>query len=128
MPWGVIDGSELDLVSFDVARHGVDAHGERALRRLLARGGRIAWGVIEPAGRDAGAGAAGVAAAAVSGLGLPVGDVARHSLLTPGCGTGRLGEPRERLVASALAAAAGATRAALAAQPRNAAAPQRQRG
>ena len=48
-------------------------------------------------------------------------DVAARSLLTPGCGTGRLAEARERLVASALAGAADGTRGAL-----RAAAAQRQ--
>jgi hypothetical protein len=52
-------------------------------------------------------------AAALSGLGLPSADVAARSLFTPGCGTGRLSERRELLVASALGAAAGGARAAL---------------
>jgi len=120
VPWGVVDACDPDVLSFDLGRHGVEPHGRRALRRLVARGRRIAWGVLDPAGSDGAQESAGAAAAAVSGLGLPLADVARHSLLTPGCGTGRLGEPRERLVASALAAAADATRAALAAQPHEA--------
>jgi hypothetical protein len=113
VPWGVIDASDIDVLSFDVGRHGVDAHGQRALRRLLARGGRIAWGVLDPASTEDSETAAAVAAAAIAGLGLPHADVARHSLLTPGCGTGRLSEPRERSIASALASAADATRAGL---------------
>jgi hypothetical protein len=117
VPWGVIDATDLDVLSFDVARHGVDPHGQRALRRLLARGGRIAWGVLDPASADDAETAAAVAAAAVSGLGLPSTDVARRSMLTPGCGTGRLSEPRERLIASALGSAADAARAGLVAQP-----------
>jgi hypothetical protein len=113
VPWGVIDATDLDVLSFDVGRHGVDAHGRRALRRLLARGGRIAWGVLDPASTEDSDTAAAVAAAAVSALGLPYADVARRSLLTPGCGTGRLSETRERSIASALGSAADATRAGL---------------
>ena len=125
VPWGVVDACELDVLSFDVTRHGVDGHGRRALRRLLGRGGRIAWGVLDPVGATGADGAAGAAAAAVAGLGLAPADVAARSLLTPGCGTGRLADARERLVASALAAAADGTAAALRAlaQDRAAAAP-----
>jgi len=116
VPWGVVDASDPDVLSFDVARQGLDPRGRRALRRLVGRGGRVAWGVLDPAGTDAADAAAGVAAAAVSGLGLPAGDLAERSLLTAACGTGRLTEARERVVAAALAVAAGGTRAALRAQ------------
>ena len=44
---------------------------------------------------------------ALAAPGLPVDAIARRSLLTPACGTGRLSERRERLVAATLAAAAG---------------------
>ena len=121
VPWGLVDATELDVLSFDVTRQGVDPHERRALRRLLARGGRIAWGVLDPAGSEGGGDASGVAASAVAGLGLPAHDVAARSLLTPGCGTGRLAEARERLVAGALAGAADGARGAL-----RAAAAQRQ--
>jgi hypothetical protein len=112
VPWGVVDASELDVLSFDVARHGAGAHGRRALRRLLARGGYVAWGVLDPT-RGGGADASAAAAAAVASLGLPAAAVAERSLLTPGCGTGRLAVERERCVAAALATAADVTRAAL---------------
>ena len=86
---------------------------QRWPRRLIGRGGRIAWGVLDPVGAGDAAAAAGVAAAALVALGLPLADVAGRSLLTPGCGTGRLAEGRERLVASTLAAAVDGTAAAL---------------
>ena len=67
---------------------------------------------------------------ALAGPGLPVDAIARRSLLTPGCGTGRLSERRERLVAATLDAAAGGTRSAVraaAADPRRAASRRRAR-
>jgi hypothetical protein len=120
VPWSVIDATDIDVLSFDVGRHGVDSHGRRALRRLVSRGGRIAWGVLDPTAATHADGAAATAAAAIAGVSLPVRDVAERSLLTPACGTGRLGEARERLVASVLTAASDGARAALramAAQP-----------
>ena len=116
VPWCVIDAAGPDLLSYDLGRYGVGERARRALRRIAAGGGRIAWGALDPAA-PVEAAATGAAAAAVAGLGPPADRVARHSLLTPGCGTGALDEARERLVASALAAAADATRAALAALP-----------
>jgi hypothetical protein len=126
VPWGLVDASDLDLLSFDVARYGLEPHARRALRRILRRGGRIAWGALDPvAPGDSGDVAALVAGAvfALTSPGLPVGTIARQSLLTPGCGTGRLSERRERLVAATLAAAVDGARAAvraLATGPRNA--------
>jgi hypothetical protein len=61
---------------------------------LVARGGRVAWGVIQPHRRD------GVAEAeerlrAVDAIGPA-------SLLTPSCGTGRMSIRREVEIAGAL--------------------------
>ena len=115
VPWGVIDACDVDVLSFDVARDGLAPHARRALRRLLGRGGRVAWGALDPVDPgDAGDVAAVLAGgvAALAGPGLPVGAVAERSLLTPACGSGRLSERRERLVAAMLAAAADGARAA----------------
>jgi hypothetical protein len=113
LPWLVIDASDPDVLSFDLTRTEVEPRGQRALRRLVARGGRIAWGAIDPAGDCDAHEAAAVTAAALTAPGLPPADVAARSLLTPACGSGRLTEPRERQVASALATAADGVRAAL---------------
>ena len=115
VPWGVVDASDLDVLSFDVARDGLMPHARRALRRLLGRGGRVAWGALNPVDPGDSGDVAGVVAAALfalTGPGLAVDLVAERSLLTPACGTGRLSERRERLVAATLAAAADGTRAA----------------
>ncbi len=131
VPWGVIDASDLDLLSFDVARYGLEPHARRALRRLLGRGGRIAWGALDPVDPgDAGdvTGVLAGALAALAGPALPLDLIARRSLLTPSCGSGRLSERRERLAAATLEAAAEGTRAAvraIAAVPRGA--PSRKR-
>jgi len=106
VPWAVIDGSDLDVLSFDVARCGLEPHALRALRRLLARGGRIAWGVLDPVGPGDAGDVAGTLAGALSALAgetLPLDLVAGRSLVTPSCGSGRLSEQRERLVAATLA-------------------------
>ena len=88
------------------------------LEALLCRGGRIAWGVLDPVGPEQAGDASGRAAACVSATvrdGLPLERVAQLSLLTPSCGTGRLSPARERLVAATLDAAAQSTRDAVAA-------------
>ena len=101
VPWGVIDAGDLDVLSFDVARYGLAPHARRALRRLLGRGGRVAWGALDPVDPGDSGDVAGTVASAVAAPGLPAGEIARRSLLTPACGTGRLSERRERLVAAA---------------------------
>jgi hypothetical protein len=116
LPWGVIDAGDLDVLSFDVARYGLEPHARRALRRLLGRGGRIAWGVLDPVDPGDAGDAAGILAgalAALAGPALPLDVIAGRSLLTPSCGSGRLSERRERLVATTLDAAVAGTRAAV---------------
>ena len=113
VPWGVIDAGDPDVLSFDVTRAELEPRGRRALRRLLTRGGRIAWGVVDTAGDFDEHEPVAVAAAALTAPGLPPAAVAARSLLTPACGTGRLPDQRERRVASAVETAADETRAAL---------------
>jgi hypothetical protein len=118
VPWDLLAELELDLLSFDTALHGVVAEGRPALEDLLSRGGRIAWGVIDPASVEPAAETSARAAACVSAFassGFPVQRIAESSLLTPACGTGRLAPARERLIAATLDAAAHVTRSALAA-------------
>jgi hypothetical protein len=116
VPWGVVDASDVDLLSFDVARDGLAPHARRAIRRLLGRHGRVAWGALDPVDPgDSGGVAAVVAGApfALAGSGLALEQIAQRSLVTPACGTGRLSEQRERLVAATLAAAVDGARAAV---------------
>jgi hypothetical protein len=100
VPWDLVDAAEPDLLSLDVATRTVDTRGARALRALLRRGGRVAWGCTpsDGAGGPVRARARLAAAlAAVAAPGLDVGAVLRASLVTAACGTGagrRAGEER----------------------------------
>lgn len=119
VPWGLVEALELDLLSLDLAAYGFPADGRPALTRLLTRGGRIAWGVLDPVRPGSAAASAGLAVAALAGVAgacVSLEDVARRSLLTPSCGTGRLSPERELLVAATLDAAAHAARGAVAAR------------
>jgi len=113
VPWGLVDAVDVDVLSFDLTREPLAPHARRALRRLLARGGRIAWGALDPVAPGTSADAAALVAGALFALGLPPGEVATRSLLTPACGTGRLTPGAERLLAAGLGGAAGGVRAAL---------------
>ena len=115
VPWPLIGALELDLISFDVPTHGVPIEARPVLAALLRRGGRIAWGVIDPVTPGPPGEAIGRSAACLAALGLPLDRVARQSLLTPSCGTGRLAPERERLIARTLDTAARSTRDAIAA-------------
>jgi hypothetical protein len=117
VPWPLIGALGLDLISFDVPRHGVPIEARPVLAKLLRRGGRIAWGVIDPVAPAPAGEAIGRSAACLSTMagGLPLDRIARQSLLTPACGTGRLSPDRERLIAATLDAAARSTRDAIAA-------------
>jgi hypothetical protein len=121
VPWDLVDALELNLISLDVTRHGVPPQARPVLARLLRRGGRAAWGVLDPAvptGATDSAGMAVAALAAIARPGAPIENLAELSLLTPACGTGRLSPERERLAAASLDAAQRATLGALAAAPR----------
>ena len=118
VPWPLIGTVQLDVVSFDVPTHGVPGAARPVLEALLRRGGRIAWGVIDPVGPEPAAEAIGRSAACLSAMansGLPLDRIAHQSLLTPSCGTGRLSPERERRIAVTLDAAARSTRDAIAA-------------
>jgi hypothetical protein len=120
VPWDLVDALELDLLSLDVAAHGIPAQGRPGLARMLRRQGRIAWGIVDPVQPGPSANAGGMAVAALSALAheqLPLERVADLSLLTPSCGTGRLSPERERIVAASLDTAARAARGAIAAAP-----------
>jgi hypothetical protein len=120
VPWDLVEALELDLLSLDVATHGIPPQGRLALARMLRSQGRIAWGVVDPVHPSHASKAGGMAVAALSALAdehIPLERVADLSLLTPSCGTGRLSPERERIVAASLDAAAHAARGAIAAAP-----------
>jgi hypothetical protein len=102
VPWDLVERAEPDLLSFDLALGGLDRRAATALRRMLARGGRIAWGVL----------AAHRAEHALHAMKRLRGALARvaaagdQSLLTASCGTGRMSARREPEVAPALASVA----------------------
>ena len=56
MPWALVDALEPGVVFLDLARHGLGADGAAVLRRVVERGGRIAWGALDPGGARGGAG------------------------------------------------------------------------
>jgi hypothetical protein len=116
VPWALVDAVDADVLSFDLTRTPLAPHARRALRRLLLRGGRVAWGALDPVDPGTSADAAALAAAALHALagdGLELETVAARSLLTPACGTGRLAPSAERLLAAGLGGAADGLRAAL---------------
>jgi hypothetical protein len=106
VPWDVVEAADPDLVSFDLAATDVDRRAAAGLSRLVARGASVAWGVL-PAHKAAGARHGFLQlTAALSRVHVP----AAQSLLTAGCGTGRLSVRREQAVAEALAEVAATRR------------------
>jgi hypothetical protein len=123
VPWSVVRAAEPDWVSFDATASTVGGRGARVLGELVRRGGRIAWGALDPVAPD---GAADVAARVAAGIGaitaagVPVDELLARSAVTPACGTGPLTEHRERLLASVLEVGAEAAAATRRAWPRGA--------
>jgi hypothetical protein len=116
VPWALVDALDVDLLSFDLTRTPLEGHARRALRRVLLRGGRVAWGALDPVDPGTSGDAAGLVAAAlfaVAGERLALDAVAARSLLSPACGTGRLTPAAERLLAAGLGGAADGVRSAL---------------
>ena len=70
VPWELIDAPELDVLSFDVAALRPAAAGApRAAPAALRRGGRVAWGVLDPVAPATGRRGDGRGAARLSALG-----------------------------------------------------------
>jgi hypothetical protein len=113
VPWTVVDAAEPDILSYDLTRDHLPLHARPVISRLLARGGRIAWGAVDPVAPESVAATAARLAAAIASLGRRATDTAKASLVTPACGTGRLSPARERLVAATLDAAVRVTASAI---------------
>src|SRR4051794_26564661 len=111
VPWALVERAAPDVLSFDLALGAPDRDGARVLTRHLARGGRVAWGVLAAHRRERAAHAAWRLAAALARLRLSPAAAGPSSLLTASCGTGRLSLRREAEVAAALEYVAVAARA-----------------
>jgi hypothetical protein len=107
VPWDLIERAEPDLLSFDVALAGVTDDAAAALRRLLTRGGRIAWGVLAVHRPEYGPHAFSRLRPALARVGAG----GEQSLLTASCGTGRMSVHREAEIAAALRETARSMRA-----------------
>ncbi|HWK29221.1 MAG TPA: hypothetical protein VNS09_21845 [Solirubrobacter sp.] len=95
VPWDTVLRARPDVLSFDLAVNPVDAS---AVRSLLASGGRIAWGVVQPHRPEHGLHARERLAEA---LAVVDADGSR-SLITPSCGSGRMSVAREAELATAV--------------------------
>src|SRR5262249_40589221 len=94
VPWALVDAAEVDVLSFDLAL-APPPPGTTVLDRSAQRGGRIAWGVIEPHKAE-------YATHGLKRLRAQHPDP-EHSLLTASCGSGTMTVAREHELAAALA-------------------------
>ena len=99
VPWELIVAVAPDVLSFDLCREPIDRRARLALGRLVARGGRVAWGVVAPHRAEHALHAVKRLRAALDVVAVP----GEQSLLTASCGTGRVSARREAEVAAALA-------------------------
>jgi len=98
VPWDVVDRAAPDVLSFDLVPAPLDRRGATALRGLLRRGGRVAWGVLPVHREDPSPVVTGRLDAAVGRCGAD----GAQSLLTASCGTGRQAPRREDHIVHAL--------------------------
>jgi hypothetical protein len=102
VPWDLVERAEPDVLSFDLALAPVGDRGSAVLERHLARGARVAWGVLAAHRLERAVDAAWRLSAAVARLGGDAAAIGAQSLLTASCGTGRLTPRREAEVTAAL--------------------------
>jgi hypothetical protein len=112
VPWELIDEAEPDLVSFDLARYGMNPSARRTLARLIFRGGRVIWGVFDPlASQPVGVATRQIASACASLSAVtPHSRVLAASLVSGCCGTGLASIDDELALAASVHAAAAAVR------------------
>ncbi len=97
--WSLLFDSRVDVVSFDTYRFGesLGIYAD-ALNAHIARGGMVAWGIV-PTGEEAADTSAEALAGRLESLWASLGgDFFAHSLITPACGTGLLGESLARRI------------------------------
>jgi hypothetical protein len=111
VPWALVERAAPDVLSFDLALGAPGHDATRVLARHLARGGRVAWGVLAAHRRERAAHAAWRLSATLARLRMSPAVLGPSSLLTASCGTGRLPLRREAEVAAALEYVAVAARA-----------------
>lgn len=109
VPWPLVDVAEPDVISYDVVRSGCGRAAQAVIRRLMRRGGRVVWGVVDPgAVQRPSVLIERVCAAArmVAGRRCRTADVFEASLLSGTCGTGGVDIDAERQIARGLLVAA----------------------
>ena len=111
VPWDLIDSAAPDVLSFDLVATAVDRRAVATIRSLLARGGRVAWGVTPVQQRDERVSRVGTASGRLAAAVLRCGADGSQSLLTASCGTGRQAIGREHEIAASLGLIASAARA-----------------
>jgi hypothetical protein len=99
VPWELVGAVAPDVLSFDLASEPIDRRAREAIGRLVAVGGRIAWGVVAPHRAEHALHAVKRLQAALDAVAVP----GEQSLLTASCGTGRVAARREAEIAVALA-------------------------
>jgi hypothetical protein len=107
VPWELIVAVAPDVLSFDLCCEPIDRRARDAIGRLVAGGGRIAWGVVAPHRAEHALHAVKRLQAALDAVAVP----GAQSMLTASCGTGRVSARREAEVAVALADTARTMRA-----------------
>lgn len=98
VPWELVAATEPDLLSFDLGLDPVDSRSVPVLNRLLAKGGKVAWGAVSSSRQEH-------SRHAIDRLRLALRKVpaaARHSFVTASCGTGSMTPAKEYEVATAL--------------------------
>jgi len=98
VPWDLVERVEPRVLSFDLRVDPVDRRATLALNRLIAKGGRIAWGAIAAHRQEHAA--HGIARIDAALARVPA--ARRSSLVTASCGTGRMSPGREYEIAAAL--------------------------
>lgn len=102
VPWDLVERVEPQVLSFDLRVERIDRRAAMALNRLIAKGGKVAWGAIAAHRQEH----------AVHGIARLRAAIARvpaareSSLVTASCGTGRMSPGREYEIAAALIDAA----------------------
>jgi hypothetical protein len=113
VPWPLVDAAEPDVISYDLARFGCGRAAQAVIRRLMRRGGRIMWGVLDPRGVEGPSlviDRVCAAARMVAGRRWRTADVFEASLLSGTCGTGGVDIAAERQISRGLRVAAGMLR------------------
>jgi len=113
VPWPLVDAAEPDVISYDVVRYGCGRGAHPVIRRLMRRGGRVMWGVADPAAPDGPSlivDRVCAAARSVAGRRWRTADVLDASLLSGTCGSGGVDVGAERRLARHLRVAAGLLR------------------